>query len=98
MELLRGGVQRAGIEVALTEISGWEGRLAASGDPELGSVAEALAELHIQLEGGGFDPVTVGALMTSLRGQVEKVAGRLSRLAPLLGEQGDSLSNGGMEH
>ncbi len=61
----------------------------------------------MQLEGGTFDPVTVGALLMSLGGQVEKVAGteagtqvagRLSQLAPLLGGQGDSLSNRRLEH
>lgn len=105
VELLRSGVQRAGIEAAPPEISGWEGRLAASGDPELAAVAETLAELRMQLEGGSFDTVTVGALLMSLGGQVEKVAGaevgarvagRLSQLGSLLGEQGDSLSDKGM--
>lgn len=36
---LQGGVQRLGIEAALPVIEGWEGRLAAFGDPELVPVA-----------------------------------------------------------
>ncbi|MGH3144334.1 MAG: hypothetical protein ACRDTR_00870 [Rubrobacter sp.] len=107
LELLKGEVQRVGVAAALAEISGWEGRIAASGDPELESVADTLAELRVQLEGNAFDPVTVGALMLSLGGQVERVAGsgvgasvagRLSNLAALLGERGDSISNKGMQH
>lgn len=107
VEFARGGVQRAGIEVALREISGWEGRLAASGNPELASVADTLAELRGQLDGSAFDPVTVGALMMSLGDQTEQVAGseagasvagRLSQLGRLLGEQGDKLSSKGLQH
>ena len=108
VELLKGGVHRAGVGAALAEISGWEGRLAASGDPDLAAVAQTLAELRAQLEGVRFDPVTVGALMRSLGEQVEGVAGssdagarvaeRLSQLGSLLGEQGDAVSKEGMKH
>ena len=107
VELLKGGVHRAGVGAALAEISGWEGRLAASGDPDLVAVAQTLAKLRAQLEGVRFDPVTVGALMRSLGEQVEGVAGsdagarvaeRLSQLGSLLGEQGDAVSKEGMKH
>jgi hypothetical protein len=43
---LQSGVQRLGIEAALPVIEGWEGRLAASGDPELEPVAENLGALR----------------------------------------------------
>ena len=87
---------------ALPEISAWQERLAASGDPGLTAVAETLEELQNQLDPSGFDPVSVGALLMSLGDQVERVAGagvaehvgdKLSRLGALLGKEGDSLTD-----
>ena len=40
-----GGVLRLGVETALPEISAWEERLAASGDPDLRVVSATLGEL-----------------------------------------------------
>lgn len=99
---LGGGIRQLGVEAALPEITGWEERLAASGDPELASVAGTLADLRVQMQGGGFDPVTVGALLMSLGAQTaqvadagvgSQVADRLSRLASLLGEEGNALTD-----
>jgi len=92
----------ASLEAALPEISAWEEKLAASGDPGLEAVAETLGELKAQLDPSGFDPVSVGALLMSLGDQVERVAGaeigekvggKLSRLGTLLGSEGDSLTD-----
>lgn len=103
LESLRGGVVRLGIEAAGPEISAWEERLAASGDPGLEAVAKTLSELKVQLDPDGFDPVTIGALLMSLGDQVqrfagtevgEQVRGRLSQLGKLLGDEGDSLTDG----
>lgn len=100
---LRGGVVRLGIAAAVPEISAWEERLAASDEPGLRAIAENLSELRRQLEPGGFDPVTAGALLTSLGDQVEQVAGdevagpvraELSQLGKLLGEEGASITDG----
>ena len=55
------GVLRLGVEAALPEISAWEEKLAASGDPDLKAVAGTLGELKAQLDPSGFDPVSVGA-------------------------------------
>ena len=99
---LKEGVVRLGVEAALPEISAWQERLAASGDPDLEAVAGTLGELKEQLGSSGFDPVSVGALLMSLGEQVEKVAGveireqvgdRLSRLGPLLGSEGEVLND-----
>lgn len=99
---LREGVLRLGVEAALPEISAWEERLAASGDPDLEAVAGTLGELKAQLDPSGFDPVSVGTLLMSLGEQVEKLAGaeigeqvgdKLSRLGALLGSEGDSLTD-----
>ena len=99
---LREGVVSLGVAAALPEISAWEQRLAASGDPELAAVAETLSELKNQLDPDGFDPVSVGALLMSLGDQVEQVAGaevgaqvggKLSQLGKLLGRNGDSLTD-----
>ena len=102
LALLRGGAVRLGIAAAVPEISGWEQRLAASGDPGLEAVARTLSELKTQLDPNGLDPVTIGSLLMSVGEQVEQVAGadvgrqvadRLSRLARLLGDEGDSLTD-----
>lgn len=102
LDSLRGGIVRLGIEAALPEISAWEERLAASGDPGLEAVAKTLSELGVQLDPDGFDPVTIGALLMSLGDQVEQVAGagigesvrdRLSQLGRLLGEEGTSITD-----
>lgn len=99
---LREGVVRLGVATALPEISAWQGRLAASGDPGLTAVAETLEELRTQLDLPNFDPVSVGALLMSLGDQVEQVAGaevaeqvggKLSQLGALLGKEGDSLTD-----
>lgn len=97
------GVVRLGVAAAVPEISAWQERLAASGDPGLNAVAETLTELKAQLDPDGFDPVSVGALLMSLGDQVEQVAGaevgervgrKLSRLGALLGKEGDALTDG----
>ncbi len=99
---LKEGVVRLGAEAALPEISAWQERLAASGDPDLEAVAGTLEELGAQLGSSGFDPVSVGTLLMSLGDQVEKVAGveigaqvgdKLSRLGALLGSEGDALTD-----
>ena len=99
---LKEGVVRLGVEAALPEISAWQERLAASGDPDLQAVAGTLGELKEQLDSSGFDPVSVGALLMSLGEQVERVAGveiggqvgdKLSRLGALLGSEGDALTD-----
>jgi len=99
---LREGVVRLGVAAALPEISAWQERLAASGDPGLAAVAETLEELQNQLAPSGFDPVSVGALLMSLGDQVEQVAGagvaeqiggKLSLLGALLDKEGDSLTD-----
>jgi hypothetical protein len=99
---LKEGVVRLGVEAGLPEISAWQERLAASGDPDLEAVAETLGELGEQLASSGFDPVSVGALLMSLGEQVERVAGveigeqvggKLSRLGALLGSEGDALTD-----
>lgn len=93
---------RLGIAAAVPEISGWERRLAASGDPGLVAVAGTLSELKAQLDPDGLDPVTIGSLLMSVGDQVEQVAGaevggrvadRLSQLGTLLGEEGNSLTD-----
>ena len=99
---LREGVVGLGVGAALPEISAWEERLAASGDPDLETVAATLGELRAQLESPGLDPLSVGALLMTLGQQVEGVAGaeigkgigeKLSRLGALLGSEGDSLTD-----
>ena len=99
---LKEGVVRLGIGAALPEISAWEERLAASGDPDLEAVAGTLGELRAQLDPSGLDPVSVGALLMSLGDQVEQVAGaevgqrvgdKLSQLGALLGREGDALTD-----
>lgn len=99
---LREGVLRLGVEAALPEISAWEERLAASGDPDLKVVSATLGELKAQSGPSGLDPVSVGALLMSLGDQVEQVAGaeieeqvrdKLSRLGALLGSEGDLLTD-----
>ncbi len=99
---LREGVVRLGVGAALPEISAWEERLGASGDPELETVAATLGELRAQLDSPGLDPVSVGTLLMTLGQQLEGVAGaeigegvgeKLSRLGALLGSEGDSLTD-----
>ena len=99
---LREGVVGLGVEAALPEISAWEERLAASGDPDLAVVAATLGELRAQLGSPGVAPVSVGSLLMTLGQQVEGVAGaeigervgeKLSRLGALLGSEGDSLTD-----
>lgn len=98
---LQGGVQRLGIEAALPVIEGWEGRLAASGNPELAPIAENLGELRIQLSASDLDQAAVGRLLADLGDQAQRlansdiqieVADRLSQLSALLSVEGDSLS------
>ena len=102
MASLKEGVARLGVGAALPEISAWQERLAASGDPDLEAVAGTLEELKAQLDPSGLDPLSVGALLMSLGEQVEKVAGveiggqvgdKLSRLGALLGSEGDALTD-----
>ena len=99
---LREGVLRLGVEAALPEVAAWKERLAASGDADLEAVAGTLGELEVQLDPSGLDPVSVGALLTSLGEQVKEVAGaevgeqmgdRLSRLGVLLGSEGTALTD-----
>lgn len=99
---LKEGVVRLGVEAALPEISAWKERLAASGDPTLAAVAGTLDELEAQLDPSGFDPASVGALLTSLGEQVRGVAGaevgreveeKLARLGALLGSEGRTLTD-----
>lgn len=98
---LQGGVQRLDIEAALPVIEGWEGRLGASGDPELMPVADNLGALRVQLSAGDFDQAAVGRLLSDLGDQVQRlansdiqieVADKLSQLSVLLSSEGDSLS------
>jgi hypothetical protein len=98
---LQGGVQRLGFEAALQVIEGWEGRLAASGNPELAPIAENLGALRTQLSARDLDPVAVGQLLAALGDQVQRVANtdiqievadRLSQLSVLLSSEGDSIS------
>ncbi len=100
---LSGGVRRLGAEAALPAIAGWRGRLDASGRPEFAPLVATLEDLERQLS-GGFDPVTIGALLMTLGEQVRAVASeevgsqvaeRLSKLGSLLGSEGDSLSDYG---
>lgn len=98
---LREGAVQLGIAAAVPEISAWEEKLAASGDPGLEAVAGTLSKLKTQLDPSGFDPVTIGALLMSLGDQVEQVAGgaaepvrgKLSQLGKLLGDEGDFLTD-----
>ena len=94
---LREGVVGLGVEAALPEISGWEERLASSGDPDLETVAATLGELRAQLDSPGLDPVSFGSLLMTLGQQVEgvgvKVGDRLARLGALLGSEGDALTD-----
>ena len=95
---LREGVVGLGVEAALPEISAWEERLAASGDPGLEAVAATLGELRAQLDSPGLDPVSFGSLLMTLGQQVEGVVGvkvgeKLARLGALLGSEGDSLTD-----
>jgi len=99
---LKGGVLRLGVGPALPEISAWKERLAASGNADLEAVAGTLGELEAQLDPSGLDPVSFGALLTSLGEQVRGVAGaeigaqvgdRLSRLGALLGSEGRALTD-----
>ena len=98
---LQGGVQRLGIEAALPVIEGWEGRLAASEEPELVPVAENLGALRDRLSAGDFDQAIVGRLLSDIGDQVQRlansdiqieVADKLSQLSVLLSSEGDSLS------
>ncbi|MBA3473214.1 MAG: hypothetical protein H0T57_08315 [Rubrobacter sp.] len=98
---LQGGVQWLGIEAALLVIESWEGRLAASEDPELAPVAENLGALRGQLTAGDFDQAAVGRLLSDLGDQVQRlansdiqieVADKLSQLSVLLSSEGESLS------
>ena len=98
---LQGGVERMGIEAALSVIGEWEERLVASGDPELVSVAENLAALRVQLSSGNPDQVAAGEIMVDLSEQVQRlanediqieVADKLSQLSVLLSNEGDSLA------
>ena len=98
---LQGGVERLGIEAALSVIGDWEERLTASGNPELMPVAENLAALKGQLSSGSPDQVAAGELLADLSEQVQRlanediqieVADKLSQLSVLLSNEGDSLS------
>lgn len=95
-------VVRLGMEAALPEVSAWEERLAASGDPDLEAVARTLGELKAQLDPSGLDPLSIGALLMSLGEQVKRVAGagigeqvggKLAQLGALLGREGDALTD-----
>lgn len=98
---LQGGVERLGIEAALPIIGDWEERLAASGSPELASVAENLTALRTQLSSGSPDQAATGEIMAELSEQVQRlanediqieVADKLSQLSVLLSNEGDSLA------
>ncbi len=78
---LKEGVVRLGVGAALPEISAWQERLAASGDPDLEAVAKTLGELGEQVE--RVAGVVIG----------EQVGGKLSRLGALLGSEGDALTD-----
>ncbi|HEV2745493.1 MAG TPA: hypothetical protein VGV91_20235 [Rubrobacter sp.] len=75
---LREGVVGLGVEAALPEISAWEERLAASGDPGLETVAATLGQ---QVE--GVAGAEIGA----------EVDEKLARLGALLGSEGDALTD-----
>ena len=98
---LQGGVERLGVEAALPVIADWEQRLAASGSPELESVAENLSALRSLLSADDLDQLAVGQLLATLGEQVQRVANedveievadKLSQLSVLLSSEGDSLS------
>ena len=98
---LQGGVERLGIEAALPIIGDWEERLAASGSPELASVAENLTALRTQLSSGSPDQAATGEILVELSEQAQRlanediqieVADKLSQLSVLLSNEGDSLS------
>jgi hypothetical protein len=98
---LQGGVERMGIEAALSVIGDWEERLRASGNPELMPVAENLTALKAQLSSGSPDQVATGEILADLSGQVQRlanediqieVADKLSQLSVLLSNEGDSLA------
>jgi hypothetical protein len=98
---LQGGVERMGIEAALSVIGAWEERLRAFGNPELMPVAENLAALKAQLSSGSPDQVAAGEILADLSEQVQRlanediqieVADKLSQLSVLLSNDGDSLA------
>lgn len=98
---LLGGVERMGVEAALSVIGHWEERLTASGNPELMPVAENLTALKAQLSSGSPDQVTAGEILADLSEQVQRlanediqieVADKLSQLSVLLSNEGDSLA------
>jgi hypothetical protein len=78
---LKEGVVRLGVEAGLPQISAWQERLVASGDPDLEAVAKTLGELGEQVE--RVAGVVIG----------EQVGGKLSRLGALLGSEGDALTD-----
>ena len=98
---LLGGVERMGVEAALSVIGHWEERLTASGNPELMPVAENLTALKAQLSSGSPDQVAAGEILADLSEQVQRlanediqieVADKLSQLSVLLSNEGDSLA------
>ena len=99
--LQKGGIYRLGAEAALPVVAGWQHSLEETGHPELLPVAATLAELRVQLSGGGgTDPAIVGALLGTLGVQVRGVAdseagagvsGELRRLSLVLSGQGHAL-------
>lgn len=71
---LQGGVLQLGVGSAIPAISSWEQTLAATGKPELATIAENLAALRTFLTSDDADPAEVGELLQTLGAQTQAVA------------------------
>jgi hypothetical protein len=100
LETFRGRVYRASMEQAIEEVRGWRRRLDETGDPDLASIAENLAELETLLAADHLDAEAVGQLLSELGEQTVKVGGsgvpeavdeKLQRLGGLLDADGRML-------
>lgn len=106
---LENGVRNLVLDRAVAEISGWQRKLAASGEDDLQEVAEELVRLRRELENGmdsrGVDSSQVAEILNNLGSKVQAVADKrgtsagpgveekLKKLGGLLSNEGAAISN-----
>lgn len=98
---LREGVVQLALDRAVSEVDGWQRKLAATDNPELVPISDNLTALRTELTRDPLDGYVIGGLLSTLGRQVHEVADtgtgkpiadRLESLGRLLASEGGSVS------
>ncbi len=98
---LREGVMQLALDRAVSEVDGWQRKLAATDNPELVPISDNLTALSTELRREPLDGMVIGGLLSTLGRQVQEVSGtgtgkpiadKLEGLSRLLASEGGLIS------